>query len=405
MREKIWTWHFIVICLSSFFMFLNLYVTATTFPLYLKNILGGTQQQMGLAITFFVIGGVAMRPFSGQWVDRFGKKKMAVLGSVLFTLFSISYYAQGGIVFFLLLRVLQGMSYSIASTAASAIASELVPDSRKGEGIGYFSMFMSIAMVIGPALGIALWGEGNAGVLLLVCCVISACSLLFAAGSRVPKDEPQPRREPQQERKGGQLLSRFFETKALPISLTGFVLAFSYSSITGFIASFTAEIHQSAVTSYFFIVFALMIVLSRPVIGRIFDKYNEHMLAYPGILLFIGSMFLLSQAHSAAMILTAGVIMGTGYGALLPCFQTLAMKLSPEHRRGLATGTFFLLFDSGYGVGSYLFGWLSSIAGYRLMYEAAGVIALLCLAVYYMLHHRPRSARTVGLVRNDSVSG
>ncbi|WP_438350273.1 MFS transporter [Paenibacillus sp. FA6] len=394
-RERIWTKDFIVVCMSSFFMFLTFYILATAFPLYVKDSLDGNQQQMGLAITIYVIGGVLIRPFSGLWVDRFGKKKMAVIGMVIFLIACVCYFGTKGIFLFLVIRLIHGMSYAIASTATSTVASTLVPESRQGEGMGYFSMFMSIAMVVGPALGLFLWKDKNINVLLLAVCAIAALSLLFTIGMRMPKQmqntsEPILNIKPIKKRKGLRW-SDFIEPKALPISLVAFILAFSYSSITGFIAPFTAEIHQSHVTGYFFIVFAVMIVLSRPVIGKVFDKYNEHLLVYPGILLFAIGMLLLSQAHSGTVILMAGVIMGVGYGALVPCFQTLAMKLASGHRRGAALGTFFLLFDLGYGVGSYFMGLIASLTDYRMMYVVAGFITLFSVVVYYLLHHRPQA--------------
>lgn len=376
-------------------MFLTFYILATAFPLYVKDSLNGNQQQMGLAITIYVIGGVLIRPFSGQWVDRFGKKKMAVIGMVIFLIACVCYFGTKGIVLFLVIRLIHGMSYAIASTATSTAASSLIPDSRQGEGMGYFSMFMSIAMVVGPALGLFLWKDKNINVLLLAVCAIAALSLLFTIGMRTPQHnqntaELVPNLEPVKKKKGLRW-SDFIEPKALPISLVGFILAFSYSSLSGFISSFTAEIHQSHVTGYFFVAFAIMIVLFRPVIGKVFDKYKEHYLYYPGILLFGVGMLLLSRSHSGAMVLVSGVIMGIGYGALLPCFQALAIKLAPEHRRGSENGTFFLMFDLGYGLGSYFMGMIASFTDYRMMYVVAGLITLLSVVVYYLLHHRSRA--------------
>ncbi|MDF1998786.1 MFS transporter [Peribacillus frigoritolerans] len=138
-KERIWTKDFIVVCLSNFFVSLNFYILATAFPLYVKDILHGNQQQMGLAITIYVLGVVLIRPFSGRWVDRFGKKKMAVIGMVIFLVASICYFGTKGIVLFLAIRFIHGMSYAIASTAANTVASSLIPDSRQGEGMGYFS--------------------------------------------------------------------------------------------------------------------------------------------------------------------------------------------------------------------------------------------------------------------------
>ncbi|MBB3073236.1 MFS family permease [Paenibacillus baekrokdamisoli] len=258
---------------------------------------------------------------------------------------------------------------------------------------------MSIAMVIGPACGLYLWKDKNITLLLVTVCVIAALSLLFTLGIRV--------RQPKQgntkmtlnvepvKRKKGMHWSDFIEPKALPISLVGFLLAVSYSSLSGFMASFTTEIHQSQVAGIFFVAFAIMIVLFRPLVGKVFDKYNEHYLCYPGILLFTVGMFLLSQADSGTMVLVAGFIMGAGYGALFSSFQALAILLSPENRRGSANATFFLLFDSGYGVGSYFMGLIASFTDYRMMYVFAGAIAMLSAGLYYGLHHRTRAKQTI----------
>ncbi|WP_337588962.1 MFS transporter [Gorillibacterium massiliense] len=378
--------------MSSFFMFLTFYILATAFPLYVKDSMHGNQQQMGLTITVYIIGGVIGRPFSGLWVDRFGIKKMAVIGLSLFLLACIGYFGAKGILLFLAVRLVHGICYAVASTAISTAASAIIPDSRQGEGIGYYSMFMSIAMAVGPALGLLLWKDKNENILLLAVCLIAALSLAFALSIRLPG----------QQEKGMKIISPmasshvkkplhwsdFIELKALPISIVGFIVSFAYSSLSGFFASFAQDIHKSSITSVFFLTFAVMIVLFRPVIGKIFDKYKEHYLYYPGIVLFAIGMILLSQVHSGAAILLAGIIMGIGYGALLPCFQTLAVKLSPEHRRGSATGTFFLLFDLGYGCGSYFMGVIAAFTDYRMMYSVAGFTALLSVAFYYALHHR-----------------
>ncbi|WP_276203350.1 MFS transporter [Cohnella thermotolerans] len=137
--------------------------------------------------------------------------------------------------------------------------------------------------------------------------------------------------------------------------------------------------------------FAVMIVLPRPLIGKLFDRYGEHVLAYPGIGLFIAGMLLLSAAHSDYVLLLSGAIIGLGHGALIPCFQTVALRSAPGGRSGLATGTFFLLFDLGYGIGSYALGIVAEHVDYAAMYRLAALIVLLSAAVYYVLHHRVKA--------------
>ncbi|QHW32735.1 MFS transporter [Paenibacillus rhizovicinus] len=389
-REKIWTRNYIVVCMSSFFMFLTFYILATAFPLYVKEGLHGDQQQMGLVITVYVIGGVLLRPFSGGWVDRYGQKKMAIVGMVVFLAACISYFGtKNGILLFLVARLIHGMAYALASTATSTVAASIIPASRQGEGMGYFSMFMSIGMVVGPAMGLFLWKDKNVNVLLLAICIIAAISLAFTIAMKVPERKRNAELQPAPEKKRkGFHWSDIVEPSALPISFVGFILSFSYSSLSGFMSSFTSEINESKVTSSFFVAFAVMIVAFRPMIGKVFDRYKEHYLYYPGIFLFSVGMLMLSQAHSGTMVLVDGVIMGIGYGALLPCLQALAMKLAPEHRRGSATGTFFLMFDLGYGIGSYIMGLIASYTDYRMMYVVAGIVPIASVVGYYLLHHR-----------------
>lgn len=385
-RQKIWTKDFVIICLSSFFMFLTFYVSATAFPLYLRDSLSGNAQQMGLVITIYVIGGVIIRPFSGLWVDRFGKKNLALIGMVIFLLACIGYFGAKGITMFLFIRFVHGMSYAVASTATNTLAATMIPYTRKGEGMGYFSMFMSIAMVIGPAFGLLLWKNQNGMLLLSAISVIAFISLLLVLPL---KDNSRSKEHIKQLASPNKFrLKDIFEPKALPISIIGFILAFSYSPIAGFIAPFTSEIHHSEVAGTFFIVFAIMIVVFRPLVGKLFDNYSEHFLYYPGIVLFGGGLLLLSHAHSGAFVLISAVFMGIGFGALFPCFQALAMKLSPTHRTGAANGTFFLLFDLGYGVGSYVMGSISSHTNYRTMFTFAGIIALASIVFYYFIHHK-----------------
>ncbi|PYF04713.1 MFS transporter [Ureibacillus chungkukjangi] len=397
MKEKIWTKDFIFVCLSNFFVSLNFYILATAFPLYVKDILNGNEQQMGLAITIYSLGIVLIRPFSGQWVDRFGNKKMALLGLVVFLIASFCYFGAMGIIVFLIIRFLHGMAYALASTATTTIASSLIPVSRQGEGIGYFSMFMSLAMVIGPAFGLFLWKDKNITLLLVAACIISALSLLFACAMRVssPKRSNTEVQITEPIKKKKMQFSDFIEIKALPIALLAFLLAFSYSSLSGFLASFTAEINQTQIASLFFVVFALMIVVFRPIVGKAFDKYKEHYLYYPAILLFGLGLILLSQSHSGKMVLFSALIMGIGYGTLFSCYQALTVKNSPIHRRGIATATFLLFFDLGYGIGSYFMGLIASIVNYSMMYQAAGIITLLSVFLYYVLHHRPQAKESI----------
>ncbi len=141
-------------------------------------------------------------------------------------------------------------------------------------------------------------------------------------------------------------------------------------------------------SGYFFMVIAAMIVLSRPFTGKVFDRLGENVLIYPGLVIFVAGIIGLSLANSPFLFLISGGIIGVAYGALLPSFQTLPIKVSPVDRRGLATSTFFLFFDTGYSVGSYILGIIASHSSYRTMYFLSALVAGLAIVLYYWLHHR-----------------
>ena len=146
------------------------------------------------------------------------------------------------------------------------------------------------------------------------------------------------------------------EPSSIPIALTGFVLAFSYSGILSFIPIYAKELGLSEIASYFFILYALVVVISRPFTGKIFDRFGENVLVYPAIIIFTIGMFILSQAQTSFWFLGAGMLIGLGYGTLIPSFQTIAISAAPNHRRGSATATYFSFFDSGIGFGSFILG-------------------------------------------------
>ncbi len=169
------------------------------------------------------------------------------------------------------------------------------------------------------------------------------------------------------------------EPSSIPIALTGFVLAFSYSGILSFIPIYAKELGLSEIASYFFILYALVVVISRPFTGKIFDRFGENVLVYPAIIIFTIGMFILSQAQTSFWFLGAGMLIGLGYGTLIPSFQTIAISAAPNHRRGSATATYFSFFDSGIGFGSFILGIVAAKSSYHNMYFIAAIIVAFTL--------------------------
>lgn len=379
---KLWNRNFILICLTSFFIFISFYIYSVTLPVYSTNELGAGKQAMGLVITVFIIAGVIFRALTGKALNKFNNRKIVLFSIGLFLLCSIAYLFSSSFGSMLLLRIIHGASFGIAATSTSAIAIRFIPQNRKGEGIGYFTLFMSLAMVCGPFIGLTISLHFSYMILFACCILFSLFAFVFACMLDIPALESQFSAT---ELKGWR---SYIEPKAIPISITGFVLAFSYAGIATYISSYATNLNLQSIAGYFFIVFAILILVSRPFTGRIFDKHGEHHLVYPGLILFAVGMIVLSQSAQGFSFLTAGGIIGLGYGALLPSLQTIAIQAAPMKHSALATGTFYVFFDSGYGVGSYLLGIIASNTSYGHMYFLSAIIVVFVVALYYLLHHR-----------------
>ncbi|MBP1153322.1 MULTISPECIES: MFS transporter [unclassified Paenibacillus] len=381
-EQGLWNRDFVAVCFSSFFLFMTFYILAVTLPIFVTDSLMGGQEQIGLVMTVFVIAAVIFRPLAGKWIDEFNKRKIIILSLALFMGCTAVYALVDHFYALLVLRFLHGIGFGMAATATGAIAIGLVPDHRKGEGIGYFSLFMSLAMVIGPFLGLTVMEHFNDAVLFGFCVVLALLSFICGIMVRIPEQEERKKTE----RATG--WRKFIEPEALPISLAGSILAFSYGAITTFISVYAIDMGMGSYASYFFMIFAAMIVVSRPFTGKIFDRLGPHVLVYPGIVLFSLGMIGLSLAQTPLVFLMTGGIIGLGFGALLPSFQTIAVQSAPNHRRGVATGTYFVLFDTGYGLGAYLLGIVAASTSYHTMYFIAGLVVACTAVIYYGLHHR-----------------
>lgn len=360
------------------------YALLTALPIFVIDVLKNGNQEAGLAVTFFQIGAVSCRPFAGKWIDRFEKKKFLLISLAMFLFASISYFAVKSILILLILRLVHGVGFGMGTTATSTLAAITAPESRKGEGIGYLAMFTSLAMVIGPFLSLTIVIHYNFTILYGVCGFLAFLAFLSGMMTRVPEAKV----DIQEEKIHSVNWENFIEPKALPVSITGFLLAFVYGGILAFIPTYAKSIGIIEFASGFFALYAVAIVVPRPLIGRLFDRKGPNIIIYSAIVIFIIGMIVLSDVHDPIGFLTAGLVIGLGYGSLHPSFQAMAVQACIDQRKGMATATYFLFFDIGIGLGSYVLGWIVLYTGYRTMFLISSAVMAINLLAYYLLYQR-----------------
>lgn len=355
-------------------------------PVIIMDYLGGSEMDTGLAMTFFQIGTVAFRPLAGRCIDSFNKQRLMLVATAIFFLTMLGYSFFHSLSSIYPLRIVHGVIFSLSTTAAAAIAAMILPMRYKGSGIGYFALTTNLAMVVGPCIGLIIAGSLGTTGLFVFLGLLGLMTFLVANCHKLPAEvvKPTPRTGK------GIHLADFIEKRALSSAFFGGCVFFAYGGVLMLISVYAKQLGLQTETSLFFAAFAAIIVLTRPFIGRIFDRKGADAIIYPGFVVFAIGLAILGRIDSLTGLLTAAVIIGFGFGALSPAFQTLAVQSAPPDRSGVATATYFWSLDISVGLAATILSILAGKFGYGFMFGTISVsIVLATLVCYYLWrHHR-----------------
>ncbi len=381
--DRLWTKDFVISTFINFFITINFFSLMVIITVYAMDIFHSVPSEAGLASSIFIIGAVFSRILAGRLIERVGRKKMLFLGLFLGLAMTLLYFSIQSVLALLVIRFIHGAAFGVASTSIGTIVSSIIPEQRRGQGIAYYMLSATLATAIGPFMAIMINQYSGYTMIFLVCAIFSALSVLSALFLKVP--EIKLTAEQIKETKGISL-SSFFEIRALPISTVILVQYFAYSSVISFITAYAIEINLVEASSFFFVVIAIAIFISRPITGRLFDIKGENYVLYPSFIIFALGMVVLSQASHPLVLLLAAAIIGLGAGTIQSSSQAVAIKVTPRHRLGLANSTYFTFMDIGVGFGPFLHGFIIPVTGYRGLYLAMALVGLVCLFIYHVLH-------------------
>ncbi|MDX8289825.1 MFS transporter [Metabacillus indicus] len=387
-KDRLWTKDFIVVSSINFFLTLIFYLLMVTIAVFAVDEYHASTSEAGLVTGIFIIGALIGRLFIGRLIASFSRRKILYTGLILFTITTSFYFFELGLGFLLANRLLHGITLGMASTATGTIVAQIIPASRKGEGIGYYSMSATLATAIGPFIGLYLSQHASFQTIFTFCVALGILSLLIAFSLTIPPLAGQPKHASVK----GFSLASFVEPRALPIAVITLAVAFCYSSVLSFINFYAMDIDLVSTASFFFIVYAAVVLVSRPFTGRLLDQKGANYVMYPAFVLFAAGLFLLSTASTSTVFLLSGVLIGLGFGNMQSATQAIAVKLTPPHRMGLATSTFFIFLDAGLGFGPYLLGFVIPVTGYSMLYVILGFAVILSIGLYYMLHGKKEHA-------------
>ncbi|MFL0580949.1 MFS transporter [Solibacillus silvestris] len=383
-KEPIWTKDFIIVSVINFVSILMFFLLMVTISSYAVETYHVSTSIAGLVSSIFIIGSLIGRLGAGRLIGNIGPQKMLLIGLVLFFVTTTLYLMEWGVVYLLIIRLLQGIAVGTIGTATGTIVAMILPVSRKGEGIGYFSLSAVLATAIGPFVGMFMLKLEN-GFDVIFYMNTGLSLMLLIAYFFVKISLPPVNKQNGQQTEKLSFIEKFIEPKALPISFIALLIGFAYSGVMTFITFYAREINLVEAASYFFLAYAGIVIISRPFTGKLMDVRGPNGIVYPCLAVFAVGMLLFSQASAGWMLLVAAVLIGFGYGNFNSIAQTIAVKVTEPHRFGLATSTYFILYDLGLGVGPFILGMIEPHTTYRTIFVSMIPLILICIPLYYLL--------------------
>lgn len=376
--EKIWTRDFMLLSLASFMMYVVFYSIMVVIAVYALQQLAATNAQAGMAAGDFLMAALLARLLAGHLIERVGKRRMMLWGLIFYGLIQGLYIISDTISLLICVRFLHGIAFGFCATAIPTLAATLVPKKKQSEGMGYFLLSTTLASAVGPFIGIYMYQHGGFFHLLILALAFLIVALFIALIIRVPDDRENTTTAVPIEHG----LHSYFELSALPISLISFVIYFCYSGLISFFSAYVLKLNMMEAGQYFFLIYSVAIIVSRPPVGKLADRRGTGSVMYPSFISFAIGLYLLSCMQTVAEMVLSAVLCGIGFGTIAAMAQVIAIQKVQKERFGIALSTVLSISELGTGVGPFLLGIFISLWGFPRLYEATALVVILCGCMY-----------------------
>lgn len=382
--EKLWTKSFILLTLSSLLLFLNLQMLLSTFPAYVKQAFQASDLGASLVISVFAATAIVARLLTSYFIRRINRNIILCIGLAIAALNTGLNIVAPSVNTLLIMRAGYGFGFGIASVIIPTIVSQVIPSRRMGEGIGYFGLSTSLAMSVGPMIGLNIFNQYGFDSLALLgtVAVILIYPILFILRGHIAVHRDT--RQAVQEEKSFKHAEN--SKKAMPMTLLlpallNVILSITYSGILSFIALFGQELQLSQV-GLFFLFNAMSILIIRPISGKIFDRKGPASVLIPACISIIISMLVLSFTSSMLMLIISALLYGLGFGSIQPTLQAWMLNTTPKEQHGTANSMFYNATDVGVAVGALLLGAIASATSYAVMYRYSAASMILFIIIF-----------------------
>lgn len=394
MKDKFLSPSFCYILAANFLLFFAFYLLLPVLPFYLKEQFMAGKSMIGFILSCYTIACLCIRPFSGYMLDTFSRKPLYLLSYFVFTVIFAGYMVATALALFIFLRIVHGFAFGMVSVAGNTIVIDILPSSRRGEGLGYYGLANNIAMSFGPMTGLFMHGTCSYEVIFTCSLVSGMLGIGMASLVKTPYKQPV-KREPLS-------LDRFFLVKGLPAGISLLLLSIPYGMTTSYVAMYAEEIGIKASSGLYFTFMAVGLAVSRIFSGRQVDKGRITLVISLGMYLACVSFFALAACEqlmiwnagfTSVLFLVIALLQGVAFGTMFPAFNTLFVNLASNSQRGTATSTYLTSWDVGIGIGLMAGGSIAQIfGGFDHAYLLGGCLTIVS-ALFFNLQAGPHFNR------------
>ena len=360
MKNRLVTPSYCFILAANFLLYFGFWLLIPVLPFYLSEVFSTSNSTIGIILSCYTVAALCIRPFSGYLLDSFARKPLYLLAY-----------------------------FGMVTVGGNTVVIDIMPSSRRGEGLGYYGLSNNIAMAVGPMSGLFLHDAGMSYTSIF-CCSLGSCiaGLICASLVKTPY-KPPVKREPIS-------LDRFILLKGIPAGISLLLLSIPYGMTTNYVAMYAKEIGINATTGFFFTFMAVGMAISRIFSGKIVDRGKITQVISAGLYIVVFSFFLLSSCAyiiswngmaCSIIFFTVALLLGIGFGIMFPAYNTLFVNLAPNSQRGTATSTYLTSWDVGIGIGMLTGGYIAEVSTFDKAYLFGA-----CLTIISMLYFNGKVA-------------
>ena len=386
MKDRLVTPSYCFILAANFLLYLGFWLLMPVLPFYLSEVFQANKATIGGVLSCYTIAALCIRPFPGYLLDTFARKPLYLLAYFIFTAMFAGYLVAGTLTLFIVFRIIHGVSFGMVTVGGNTIVIDVMPSSRRGEGLGYYGLANNIAMSIGPMTGLFLHDAG-VSYPVIFCCSLGSClvGMLCASAVKTPY-KPPVKRDPIS-------LDRFILLKGLPAGISLLLLSIPYGMTTNYVAMYAKQIDIQASTGFFFTFMAVGMAVSRLFSGKLVDRGKITQVIAAGLYVVIVSFFLLAACvyvirwnsdTCTFLFFLIALMLGIGFGIMFPAYNTLFVNLAPNSQRGTATSTYLTSWDVGIGIGMLAGGYIAEISTFDKAYLFGACLTIVSTFYFHL---------------------